>query len=390
MSGIIPTDAMEPQGREPLAGELAGTDVGTPPPPGTEPAAGQATYASPEAAAAVVVGRKTRRRSGLNVSPRFWVAVVLVAFVVLLAFVGPFVYPFGPNDAAGGLYDPPSAQHWLGTDNFGHDVLGVLIAGSRNSLFNGLLAGLIATTIGVFIGILAGYVGGWVEELLMGFTNVVLAIPALIVLILISVSVQNSNIAFMKGIVGLAMVIGITSWPWTARAVRAQASSVATREHIDIAKLSGARLPSIMAMDVFPYLASYIVMAFVLQVASAILAEASLSMLGLGPQGTQSLGIQLHWALAFQAVGSGAWWAFFPPTIILTLVSFALLLLQSSLDEVFNPRLRKGRKKAVKAAAARRAEQARRLQGSDPTNSTGSSGSSASGPTHLIPGKAAS
>ena len=387
MSGIIPTDALEPQGREPLTGEVAGTDLASTPPPGTDPATVQAAHAAaaPAAAVAVVVGRKQRRRSGLNVSPRFWVSVVLVAFVMLLAFLGPLVYPYGPNDAAGGLYDPPSAQHWLGTDNFGHDVLGVLIAGARNSLFNGLLAGLIATTIGVFIGILAGYVGGWLEELLMGITNVVLAIPALIVLILISVSVQNSNIGFLKGIAGLAMVIGITSWPWTARAVRAQASSVATREHIDIAKLSGARLPSIMALDVFPYLASYIVMAFVLQVASAILAEASLSMLGLGPQGTQSLGIQLHWALAFQAVGSGAWWAFFPPTIILTLVSFALLLLQSSLDEVFNPRLRKGKKKAVKAAAARRAEQARQLQNSDPANHSGSSG-----PSHFVPGKAAS
>jgi peptide/nickel transport system permease protein len=160
----------------------------------------------------------------------------------------------------------------------------------------------------------------------------------------------------------MALVIGITAWPWTARAVRAQASSVATREHIDVARLSGARLPSILAIDVLPYLASYIVMAFVLQVASAILAESALSLLGLGPSGTNSLGIQLHWALAFQAVPSGAWWAFLPPTIVLTLIAFGLLMLQSSLDEVFNPRLRRGKKKAMKEAAARRLEQAKKLQ----------------------------
>ena len=103
-------------------------------------------------------------------------------------------------------------------------------------------------------------------------------------------------------------------WPWTARAVRAQASSVATREHIDVAKLSGARTGGILLFDVLPYLASYVVMAWVLQLASAILAESTLSMLGLGPSGTNSLGMQLHWALAFQsaancqAPNSLNWW----------------------------------------------------------------------------------
>ena len=121
-------------------------------------------------------------------------------------------------------------------------------------------------------------------------------------------------------------MIGITSWPWTARAVRAQASSVATREHIDVAKLSGARTPGILVFDVLPYLASYVVMAWVLQLASAILAESTLSMLGLGPSGTNSLGMQLHWALAFQAVAVQAWWAFLPPTIVLTLISFGAAL----------------------------------------------------------------
>ncbi len=305
-----------------------------------------------------------RSRAGtLNVGGRFWVALVLTAFVLLLAFVGPLVYGISAGDTVGGLYDPPSGAHPLGTDNFGHDVLAVLMDSTRNSLYNGLMAGVIATLIGVAVGVFAGYLGGWVEEALMGITNVVLAIPALIVLILISISIQNSHVALLKGIFGLSLVIGITSWPWTARAVRAQASSVATREHIDVAKLSGARLPSILIIDVLPYIASYIVMAFVLQVAGAILAEASLSMLGLGPSGTDSLGIQLHWALAYQAVGNNAWWAFLPPTIILTLISFALLLLQSSLDELFNPRLRRGKKKAVKAAAERRAAEARRLQG---------------------------
>ncbi|MGP5715104.1 ABC transporter permease [Brachybacterium tyrofermentans] len=289
-----------------------------------------------------------------NFSGRFWISLVLVVFVVALGLAG-YIYPTTAGEKVGSLYDAPGAGLLLGTDNFGHDVLAVLMAGTRTSLIIGLVAGTVATTIGVGIGLLAGYVGGWFEELLMGVTNVVLAIPSIVVLILISMSLPESTIW------SLAIVIGITSWPWTARAVRAQASSVATREHIDVARLSGARLPGILLKDVLPYILSYAVMAFVLQVAGAILAEAALSMLGLGPSGANSLGTQLHWALAFQAVASGAWWAFLPPTIILTLVSFGFLLLQASLDEVFNPRLRRGKRKQMKQAAARRVEEARLL-----------------------------
>jgi peptide/nickel transport system permease protein len=302
----------------------------------------------------------------LNFGPRMWISLGIIGFVAALAFIGPLFYPFGPEEKVGSLYDAPSAEHILGTENFGYDVLAVLMASARNSIIIGLLAGTIAVLIGVAIGVIAGYVGGWVEELLMGFTNIVLAIPSIVILILISISLQSTNVAFLKGVVGLALVIGITAWPWTARAVRAQASSVATREHIDVAKLSGARTPSIMVRDVLPYLASYAVMAWVLQLASAILAESTLSMLGLGPSGANSLGKQLFWALAFQAVATGAWWAFLPPTIVLTMISFGLLYLQSSLDEVFNPRLRRGKKKNLAKAAARRAETARKLAENQP------------------------
>ena len=307
---------------------------------------------------APVTDEKSAPRSNpfrsFNFSTRFWVSLVIVLAVVVLGLAG-FFYPTGSGEKVGSLYDAPGGGLPLGTDNFGHDVLAVLMAGTRTSLIIGLVAGISATTLGVAIGLVAGFVGGWLEEVLMGFTNVVLAIPSIIVLILISISLPQSSIW------SLAVVIGITAWPWTARAVRAQASSVATREHIDVARLSGARLPSILLVDVLPYILSYTVMAFVLQVSGAILAESALSMLGLGPSGTDSLGTQLHWALAFQAVASGAWWAFLPPTIVLTLVSFGFLLLQASLDEVFNPRLRRGKKKQMKKAAARRAQEAAAL-----------------------------
>jgi len=269
-------------------------------------------------------------------SPRFWVALVLTIAVLVFGFVGPLVSGIDdPDDIVGGLYAEPSAEAWLGTDNFGKDVFTQLIYGTRTSLIIGVVAGLVATSIGVVIGLSAGFYGGFVEEALMGITNVVITIPSIVVLILLSIAVDS------RSIYSIAIIIGVTSWPWTARAVRAQASSVRTREHVDLARLNGANSLSLMVYEVLPYMLSYIVMAFVLQLTSGILQEAALSMLGLGPSGSISLGIMLFWALLWESVRTGAWWAFVPPTLLLTMIAFVLLLLQSSLNEVFNPRLRR-------------------------------------------------
>lgn len=272
--------------------------------------------------------------AGNHLTTRFYVAASLFAVLALVGFLGPLVLTSRtPTDVVGGLYDPPSGHAWLGTDNLGHDVFTNLLYGTRTSLIVGLIAGAAAVFIGVVIGTVAGYVGGWVEEALSGFTNVILAIPPIVVLILISIALNSRSAA------SVATVIAVTSWPWTARAVRAQASSVRTREHLDVARLSGAGTFSLIVHDVIPYMMSYIFMAFVLQLANAILLEATLSLLGLGPSNGVSLGLMLHWALAWESVRTGAWWAFLPPTLILTFIAFALLMLQSSLDEVFNPRL---------------------------------------------------
>jgi peptide/nickel transport system permease protein len=285
--------------------------------------------------------------SSFRHNTRFQVSVGILLLVLVFAIVGPFLPGRGdPNALPGGLFDPPSWKLWLGSDNFGHDVLTQLMYGTRTSLVIGLVAGAVATLIGVVIGAVSGFRGGLLDDLLSGFTNVLLAIPVFVILIILSDAVQNRNIVTM------ALVIGATSWPWTARAVRAQSTSLRVREHVDVARLSGAGTARLILAEVLPYMASYISMAFVLQLAAAILAEAALSLLGLGPSNVVSLGIMLHWALLWESVRNGAWWAFVPPTLLLTVVSFSLLLLQTSLNEVFNPRLRTGgatRRRAVQA-----------------------------------------
>ena len=226
----------------------------------------------------------------------------------------------------------------LGTDNFGRDVLVELVAATSVSLIIGFVAGIIATSIGLLLGLLAGYVGGIVDDIIMFFTNLFTVIPSFVLLILISYSIGQDQ----RGAVTIAVVIGFTSWYWTTRSVRAQVISLRNRDHVNLSKLSGHPLPRIIFADILPYIASYVFMALILQISSAVLFEASLSILGLGPRTTEmpTLGLMMNWAMIYQAQILGKWWAYLPVIITIALISFSLNLMNTGLDHIYNPALR--------------------------------------------------
>ena len=226
----------------------------------------------------------------------------------------------------------------LGTDNFGRDVLTELVAATGVSLRIGFVAGIVATLIGLTLGLLAGYVGGLVDDIIMFITNLFTVIPSFVLLILISFSIGQEQ----RGAFTIAVVIGFTSWVWTARAVRAQVISLRNRDHVNLSKLSGHSLAHIILNDILPYIASYVVMALILQISSGILAEAGLSILGLGPRTTEvpTLGLMMNWAMIYQAQILGKWWAYFPVIAVIALIAFSLNLMNTGLDQVFNPALR--------------------------------------------------
>ena len=172
----------------------------------------------------------------------------------------------------------------------------------------------------------------------MFVTNLFIVIPSFVLLILISFSIGQEQ----RGPFTIAVVIGFTSWVWLARAVRAQVISLRDRDHVNLSKLSGHSITHIILTDILPYIASYVVMAFILQLSSAILAEAGLSILGLGPKTTDvpTLGLMLNWALIYQAQILGKWWAYAPVIIVIALISFSLNLMNTGLNQVFNPALR--------------------------------------------------
>ena len=226
----------------------------------------------------------------------------------------------------------------LGTDNFGRDTLKELVSACGTSIRIGLIAGTVATLIGLLLGLLGGYLGGVVDDIVMFFTNIFTVIPSFVLLILISNSINQDQ----RGATTVALVIGLTSWVWTARSVRSQVISLRNRDHVNLSRLSGHSLPRIILTDILPYIASYVVMAFILQVSSGILAEAQLSLLGLGPKTTEvpTLGLMMNWAMLYSAHLNGSWWAYFPVILTIAFISFSLNLMNTGLDQVFNPTLR--------------------------------------------------
>ena len=226
----------------------------------------------------------------------------------------------------------------LGTNSFGRDVLTELVKATSVSLQIGFVGGIIATLIGLTLGLLGGYVGGLADDTTMFATNLFTVIPTIVLLILISFSIGQEK----RGAFTIAVVIGLTSWVWTARAVRAQVISLRNRDHVNLSKLSGHSIVHIILTDILPYIASYVVMALILQISTAILAEAGLSILGLGPKTTEvpTLGLMLNWALIYQAPILGKWWAYLPVIVAIVLVTFSMNLMNTGLDQVFNPALR--------------------------------------------------
>ncbi len=226
----------------------------------------------------------------------------------------------------------------LGTDNFGRDTLKELVSAMGTSIRIGLIAGTIATSIGLLLGLLSGYLGGIVDDIIMFFMNIFTVIPSFVLLILITYSIGQAH----RGADMVAIVIGLTSWVWTGRSVRSQVISLRNRDHVNLSKLSGHSLMRIIITDILPYIASYVVMAFILQISSGILAEAQLSLLGLGPRTTEvpTLGLMMNWAMLYSAHINGAWWAYFPVILVITLITFSLNLMNTGLDQVFNPTLR--------------------------------------------------
>ena len=204
------------------------------------------------AATAVTPVTVTKARAGREAlyfarrNRKLLVGATVVLIFLAAAAVGPLLTDHGPNEYVGPPAQRPSSQWWFGTTMFGQDVFAQFAHGLRSTFLVGLLGGGLAAVIGMLIGFTAGYRGGVVDEVLNMLTNVVLVIPTLAVLLIVAAYLR------VRGVVPEAIFIGLTSWPWVARAVRAQTFSLRTRDFVDLARLSGAGGRAIIVREIAP------------------------------------------------------------------------------------------------------------------------------------------
>jgi peptide/nickel transport system permease protein len=262
------------------------------------------------------------------------VGLSVVLLLLVLAIVGPWLTDADPFEFGYPTGEPPSRDHWLGTTAAGQDVFSQFVHGLRSSFVVGALAGGIAALIAMTIGFVGGYRGGVVDDLLSVVTNVVLVLPTLAVLIVFAAYLSVGSL------ISEAVLIGVTLWPWAARAIRAQTFSLAGREFVSLARLSGAGSTRIIVREIAPNMSSYLFLVFILLFGGAVLTAATLDFLGLGPSQVMSLGLMMYTAVYASALQLGMWWWFIPPGLAITAIVGGLYVMNVGLDEVFNPRLR--------------------------------------------------
>ena len=294
-------------------------------------------------------GRK-RRRILPSTSPKFIVGLCIVVAIVLFAIIAP-MFSQNPRSTANPALQPPSAEHWLGTTKLGNDMFAQLAIGAQGSLLIGVTAGAIAIVLSLFFGVLAGYLGGWREDGLALLTNVMIVIPGLPLVMVIASFVPQRSWQLV------AFVLGITSWAGAAYVLRLQTRSLRTRDYVYAAKVAGERSFRVILVEIMPNLLPLLSAQFLFAIIFAILGEAGLSYLGLGPNSSITWGSILNDAQSGQALGRGAWWWFVPPGLMIALLGAGLSLINFAIDEVINPKLRNA------PEAARRVRKAAKSKG---------------------------
>jgi peptide/nickel transport system permease protein len=272
-------------------------------------------------------------------SPFGKIGLVIVTFFVLLAIIGPYITPHDPWKTADSIEDilsSPSLEHPLGTDELGRDILSQIIYGTRISLIIGFASAAIAVVVGTAVGVLSGYFGGKLDGFFMRVTDAFLAMP-FIILAIVLVSLLGRSLG------NIILAIGLVQWTQTARITRSQTLTVKERVFVLRAKAIGGNSLYIMRKHILPNVLPLVFANMTLVTSLAILSEAFLSFLGLGDPTKFSWGITIRYAFETGAAAIGAWWYFLPAGLCIMAVVLGFTFISNTLDEAFNPKLRRGR-----------------------------------------------
>ena len=249
----------------------------------------------------------------------------LFILFLLIAIFAPLIAPFQFTDRFDPFL-PPGSKHLLGTNDIGNDLFTEFIYGSRITLLVGLLTGAFSISIGVFIGLFAGYHGGLIDEILMGFTDIVLTIPRIPLIIVLS--------AFLRPSVGLMiLVMSVLWWTSTARVIRSRTMQIRSMGFVESARCLGFSSWHILFYEILPNIVMIIIPEYLITVASAMISEASLSFLGLGDPSLKSWGMMIHHAFQRGGFLNGMWWWYLPPGLGVTVFVLSMVFLSFTFEE---------------------------------------------------------
>lgn len=261
--------------------------------------------------------------------------LVIVGAVLLLCLVGAWF--IDPKDGIVGAVTPslgPSAQHFLGTDSQGRDVLTMLILGTPQTFRIGLIAGVVGVSIGLVCGLVSGYFGGIADATVRVVSDSLMTVPGIAILLVIAIHVGHMTVELM------GLTVAALSWMYPTRQIRAQVLSIRERPYVAVARANGASEVEIVFAEVMPNLLPYIAASFVGATSGAMLASVGLEALGLGTNDVHTLGTMIFWAQKYSAVLRGQWWWFGPPIAMIATIFIGLFFISAGMDRIANPRLR--------------------------------------------------
>lgn len=258
------------------------------------------------------------------------IGLAILVFFGILALFAPLLTPYSPIRSLTTPMQIPSCEHILGTDELGRDLFSRVLYGSRLSLLIGLIASIVTVGLGTLVGLVAGYSGGLIDDVLSRITDLFLSLPSLPFMVVVAAILG-------PGICKIILVIGLTSWPRTARIIRGQTLEVKEREFVEASRSVGAGAAHLIFKHILPVVGPLVIANVILAVANAIISESGLSFLGLGLRAHVSWGLILHYGFSEGALSSGAWWYIIPPGLCIMLVVLGFTLLGIGLERRFTP-----------------------------------------------------
>ncbi|SEF62476.1 ABC transporter permease [Vibrio hangzhouensis] len=289
-------------------------------------------------------------------NPKAFIGITIVTLVCLLCICAPLLTDYVASARVGRPHQPPSADHWLGTTRMGRDVWSQVLYGGRISLLVGFIAGTFVIIMAMIVGVTSGYFGGIVDNTLSLFTNLIMVIPSLpLMLVLAAFLGQVSPLV-------IAIIIGATSWPWGARVIRSQTLAIRSRDFVHAAEVMGEKKKHILFAEIMPNMMSILASSFIGTVIYAIMTQATLEFIGLGDPLSVTWGSMLYNADQTSAIRIGAWWEIAAPSVALASVAIGLALINFSIDEISNPKLKAQRIMAKYYREKKQVEKKNRIQ----------------------------